>query len=79
MKADKTKNMYRMPRKTYQKILHDNITRKLQSYNRGSVYEKVNMEAKELAKELKIDNRMDIMAKADEFITLKDHKPRFDV
>ena len=41
----------------------------------------INLEAKELAKKLEpeFDERIEIMAKAEAFITLKDHKDRFEM
>jgi hypothetical protein len=60
----------------YKKLLKDNTTKHYQTTD-NQCYTDVNLEAKRLAKDLDIDERVDIMAKREAFITLKDHKENF--
>jgi len=75
--ADKTRNLYRVPKDHYQKLLHDNITR---TYKLApdDMFNEINTEAQEIAGGLGLAERMDVLAKADAFVTLKDHKPNFN-
>ena len=72
VKADKTKNLYRMSQDKYRKLLRNNIAKNYQSAPE-TLYTEINTEAKKIAESLKLDDRMEILAKADAFITLKDH------
>jgi hypothetical protein len=74
--ADKTTNFYKLEPKTHIKLLEDNITK---DYKRApqSLEKDINMEDKNIASELKLDDRIDTIAKTEAFITLKDHKPSF--
>ena len=75
--ADKTTNIYKLEKTSYDKLLHDNIT---SAYKKASseAYNKINQEAKVLASTLKIGDRTECMAKRQAFITLKDHKDNFE-
>ena len=74
--ADKTTNIYKVAKDTYQKLLKENITT---TYKKAepSVKNDINMEAKQITKKLKINNRIDCMAEKDAFISIKDHKENF--
>ena len=74
--ADKTTNIYKLPPQDYRKLLHENITK---SYKKSPTrLEKfINLEAKEIAAGVKLDDRIEYMAKAPVYITLKDHKDNF--
>ena len=58
------------------KLLHDNITK---TYRKSTPWleKTINMEAKCIAKEINLDDRIDSLAKNPASITLKDHKPNF--
>ena len=43
----------------------------------GNIVRQINLEAKQLAKNLKLDNRIEQLPEKPAFITLKDHKPNF--
>ena len=75
--ADKTQNIYEVPPSTYTKLLTENITKTYKTENED-ITEKINKELKELTNNLGIGNRIDIMAKREAFVTLKDHKENFD-
>ena len=74
--ADKTTNIYKLPPQDYKKLLHENITK---SYKKSPtrLEKSINLEAKEIAAGVKLDDRIEYMAKAPAYITLKDHKDNF--
>ena len=78
IQADKTSNLYEIDPETYKNLLQDNVTQcyKKEKPTDKTVYN-INKEAKSLTKELKIDDRVEVMAKKEAYITIKDHKPLF--
>ena len=74
--ADKTTNTYKLPPQDYKKLSHENITK---SYKKSPtrLEKSINLEAKEIAAGVKLDDRIEYMAKAPAYITLKDHKDNF--
>ena len=74
--ADKTGNKYEMSAADYKQLLHDNITRdyKLDSDNKLA---SINIDTKNHAKALEIDDRMECHSEANAFLTIKDHKEEF--
>ena len=74
--ADKTTNLYKVEVKDYEKLLHDNITTTYQKVSKDTA-RIINMEAKHIAEQLKLDDRIEQAAEQKAFITLKDHKPNF--
>ena len=76
MFSDKTTNMYEVLPTEYKKLLHDKIKK---TYRKSTprLEKAINMEAKSIAKNINLDDRIDSLAKNPEFITLKDHKPNF--
>ena len=76
IKADKSRNLYSVPVHEYNKLLQDNITSEYKKSDHNNVI-KVNKEAANIAKKLKIDDRVDQYIESDAFITIKDHKPNF--
>ena len=68
--ADKTRNFYKLDNSEYQKLLRENITK---SYKLAgdNVYNTINAEAREIATELDIADRMEVLAKKQAFITLR--------
>ena len=75
--ADKTRNIYEVTKESHDKLLTENITKTYRKDTQNE-YNNINEEAKEIAKKLKIDNRVEILAKKNAFITLKDHKNNFE-
>ena len=71
--ADKTQNYYEITKENYNKILHDNIT-ETSKKAQPLLPEKINIEAKKIAKSFDTHNKMDITAKRQCFVTIKDHK-----
>ena len=74
--ADKTRNIYETSLDTYNKLLHDNITK---TYKHGSEenISEINNELNHIAKKLSIGNRIECMKKREAFVSLKDHKVNF--
>ena len=74
--ADKTTNLYSMHKDQYKKLLHENVTK---SYKKSdaTVVTGINSEAADIAKSLKLEDKMECYAQKEAFITLKDHKENF--
>ena len=77
VKADKTSNMYRVDPGNYRKLLHDNITNGYK-ITKENVLASINDEAKEIAVDLELDDRINAMPIRDAYVTLKDHKENFN-
>ena len=73
--AHKT-NIYKLHPEDYKKLLHENI---IKSFKKSPtcLEKSINLEAKEIAAGVKLDDRIEYMAKAPAYITLKDHKDIF--
>ena len=74
--ADKTNNLYKLNNDKYQKLLQDNITKFYKKANTNSI-RSINKEAKTIAEDLKLDDRIEPFSQDETFITLKDHKGNF--
>jgi hypothetical protein len=76
VKADKTTNLYKMQKCEYNELLNNNVTK---VYKKASkeLMKDINKGDKRIAENLGLDDRMEIMAEKEAFITLKDHKPNF--
>ena len=74
--ADKTTNFYTMNPSSYDKLIMENITK---TYKKSSdeLVEKLDAQSAQIADRLKLDDRIKKLAKKEELITLKDHKPNF--
>ena len=70
--ADKSTNLYELPKESYEKLLHDSIT---QTYKKAPVNakRKIDRESKKFDKNLRMEYYLDNYAN----ITLKDHKENF--
>ena len=69
--ADKSYNLYKVSKGTYSKLLQDNITK---SYKKAIVtlIRNINKEAKAIASELKLHDRIEQFNQREAFVTLKD-------
>ena len=74
--ADKTTNLYKIKKDDYEKLLFNNVTDKYKKVD-NSVTDDINLEAKHIATKLKLEDRIEQMAKKPAFVTLKDHKDNF--
>lgn len=76
VKDDKTNNLYEVKPQDYNKKIDEEIHKEYKTVNK-KVLEDVNAEAAKLCKSLEIDDRVDVIAEAERFITYKDHKEDF--
>ena len=74
--ADKTNNYYSVNPQQYDKLMKDNVTTTYKRSDRQSV-QATNMEAKIIAQNLELSDRMEVLAEIPAYITLKDHKENF--
>ena len=74
--ADKTSNIYEMPEQQHKKPLHGNTTKR---YKKAppKLETSINLEAKNIAELINLDDHIECIARIPAFITLKDHKPDF--
>ena len=72
----KTRNIFKTDKDTYLELLNDNITKTYRKSN-NTVYSKINKEARQIANNYKIADRIDCLGKVDAFIPLEDHKYNF--
>ena len=75
--ADKTTNVYKVPVDDYKKLVSDNVTANYKKANNGSQLS-INREAKKIAKQFDLDERIECLAEREAFVTLKDHKDNFE-
>ena len=74
--ADKTNNVYRMSTSEHNELLKENVTK---TYKKApeKLQKSINLEAKSIATNLKLSDRIEKLAEAPAYITLKDHKQNF--
>ena len=65
-----------MPEQQHKKLLHHNVTK---TYNKAppKLETSVNLEAKDIAELINLDDRIEYIGRSPTFITLKDHKRDF--
>ena len=74
--ADKTNNIHETKSEDHEKLILENITKTYQKAPK-KLEKPINLEEKNIAKSLKLADRIDHLAKTEAFITLKDHKENF--
>ena len=74
--ADKTRNLYEVDAALYNKLLGENVTKLYKSADEDA-YDLVNSGAQKIATKLNVADRLEILARKEAFLTLKDHKPNF--
>ena len=74
--TDKTTNMYELTPKKNKEPLRNNVTKTYRKAPPG-LEKVINLEAKEIAKSINLDDRIECIAKNNAFVTLKDHKQNF--
>ena len=77
VKADKTTNHYKTEAKNYNTLLNKNVTK---TYKKAdpNTRDTITIKDKQIAENLDIDDRIDVSAQRNPFITMKDHKPDFN-
>ena len=75
--GDKSNNIYVVPKKSYNKMVDDSVTK---TYRKAAANTKneIDLEGSEIAERLELADRMEVFAEKEPFITLKDHKANFD-
>ena len=76
-KADKSNNLYKLSTNTYKALLHNEVTRFYRK-STSDIELKINTEARDIAFNLGLANRIETIIKKEAFITLKDHKGDFN-
>ena len=76
MHGDKTRNIYKMDKDKYEKLLNENISQKYKLAD-DDTCDDIENERNEIASKLGVSERLDQTAKKQSFITLKDHKENF--
>ena len=66
-------NIYKITKKDYEKIIHENFTKKYKEVNMSSP-KRINRKGRKITKTFDFSYRVDTMAKQECFLTLKDHK-----
>ena len=74
--ADKTHNFYSLSPHQYGTLMRDNVTTAYQKADQESVHT-TNLEAKRIANNLELSDRIYVLAQKPSYITLKDHKENF--
>ena len=62
-----------MVRETYEKLLHENITKTYKKTDKKRV-RTINVDAKKIAKDLELEERIEKKEECECYITVKDHK-----
>ena len=76
VKADKTTNHYKTESIDYLNLVQKNVTKAYKKTNQ-SIPNTITSADQKIAQNLALDDRTEISASRDAFITLKDHKPDF--
>ena len=74
--ADKTTNLYEVSKERYEKLLHESVTKTYRKADDNAKHD-IDSEAKLIARKLELDDRIEVFAEREAFITLKDHKENF--
>ena len=77
LQADKTTNIYKVSGSDYKKLLLDNVTKDYEQTTRSTVNE-INDEARSIANDLELADRIEVFSDACAFVTIKDHKEHFE-
>ena len=62
LSADKTQSFYEIPKDDYEKIIHENVTKKYKKPN-TSLPKRISRESRKIAKTFDVANRVDTMTK----------------
>ena len=74
--GDKTPNVYEVKASDYNNLLHNSITTHYKKADKKTETE-INIEAKSIAEDLELADRIDKLTNNECYITLKDHKEQF--
>ena len=74
--ADKSRNIYKVSKDSYERIMHENVTKTYRKCNTNKS-NSINFKAKQIASKLKIDDRVQKLDENEAYVTIKDHKEGF--
>ena len=74
--ADKSRNMYKVCKATYERMIHENVTKTYKKCNTNKS-NSINFKAKQIASKLKIADRVQNLDENEAYVTIKDHKEGF--
>ena len=74
--ADKFRNIYRINKNRYEKLMHDNVTKTYKKCNNDKI-KTINIKAKKIASKLKLEDRIQVLVDNDAYISIKDNKEGF--
>ena len=74
--AGKSRNIYKVSKASYERMIHENATKKYKKCN-SNKFNSINFKAKQIASKLKIDNRVRKLDENEAYVTIKDHKEGF--
>ena len=75
--ADKSTNLYKISPIQYKKLLSNSITTSYQKIKHDSILLDIDKEAKKIAQNLKLEDRIECFPHQEAFVTPKDHKENF--
>ena len=76
VKGDKTSNLYKIPVSEYRTVLTNNVTKEYKKVTNDEIF-KVNCEAASIAKNLNLEDRIEVQSQSQAYVTIKDHKENF--
>ena len=74
--ADKSRNIYKVSKASYERMMHENVTKTYKKCNTNKS-NSINFKAKQIASKLKIDDRVQKLDENETYVTIKDHKEVF--
>ena len=74
--ADKSRNIYKVSKASYERMMHENVTKAYKKCNTNKS-NSINFKAKQIARKLKIDNSVQNLDENEVYVRIKDHKEGF--
>ena len=74
--ADKSRNIYKVSKASYERMMHENVTKTYKKCNTNKS-NSINFKAKQIASKLKIDDRVQKLDENEAYVTIKEHKEGF--
>ena len=71
--ADKSRNIQKASKASYERMMHENVTKTCKKCN-ANKSNSINLKAKQIASKFKIDDRVQKLDENEPYVTIKDHK-----
>ena len=71
--ADKSRNIYKVSKAIYERMMHENVTKTYKKCNTNKS-NSINFKAKQIASKLKFDDRVQKLDENEAYVTIRDHK-----